>query len=34
MDEGGSVDEASVYEEAPWRGPRGELLHLRPWKIC
>jgi len=20
MDEGGSVDEASLYEEAPWRG--------------
>jgi len=32
MDEGGSVDEASLSEEAPWRG--GELLHWGPWKIC
>jgi len=24
MDEGGSVDAASVSEEAPWRGPWGE----------
>jgi hypothetical protein len=23
MDEGGSVDAASLSEEAPWRGPRG-----------
>ena len=23
----------SLSEEAPWRGPGGELLHWRPWKI-
>jgi len=23
MDEGGSVDEVSLSEEAPWRGPQG-----------
>jgi len=26
-DEGGSVDEAALSEEAPWRGPQGELFH-------
>jgi len=33
MDEGGSRDEASLSEEAPWRG-LGVLLHCGPWKIC
>jgi len=24
---------ASLSEEAPWRGPQGELLHWGPWKM-
>jgi len=24
----------SLSEEAPWRGPQGELLHWGPLKIC
>ena len=34
MDEGGFMDGASLSEEAPWRGPQGELLHWGLWKIC
>ena len=34
MDEGGSGYGATLSEEAPWRGPGGELLHWGHWKIC
>ena len=34
LDEGGSGYGASLLEEAPWRGPRGELLHWGLFNIC
>jgi len=29
----GSGDEASLSDEASWKGPGGGLLHWEPWKI-
>jgi hypothetical protein len=34
MDEGGSVDEASLLLKRLRRGAWGELLHWGPWNIC